>query len=779
MQTRTVEQVESWNARPFSGSFRELHDLADDEFSGAVVADDTWAFFLNGRVVGVFQGDIDDFDDASGTVYTAPDPALPLLFSMQERGGSTQAKYFTEDTSVESADSTLRDANFTGFLELSENVLSGDYYVAYYGGRSMSAAFIGQNERLVTGEEAFERANDEVGVFEVRKVSMTITEIPSPAEPEPSDDVSGAVETDSEESDTPATGTGKSATSSAEAEGRAGGTPSEEASEADAGEEPTETDPVTFQEAEPDRSGEDESDTTTAGDTGAAAGAESARPPADDPDASSPPSDSSAPSKGDDESPAKSPSPSDADAPRDQEPSQDTASVDDSAPESDDRTAHEKAVAEWAKQDREDRSDSTDQDLFREEAQWRETNTIPALDPDECESGETDSATTPARGSGGETTSESPSSRESAKRETDSRDVTDSRDAGARGGSARERSASGSAESPSRSAGSESAEGGARQGRDPGADVAKLERAVAARDERIESLESELQSAESERDELRQTVSDLKSERDELERRISDLEDDLASAAPSSEDAPVTTDLSPSEALAGTNLFVRYDSKGQPTLDAIDDAGVDHQEIVENLRLDHHTQFDASTATVDGTAFEAFLRESARFRFVRWLVEDLPTELADSGAKAVLRDVYDAVPEFDRVEFDGTVEVQNGGESSRHQFQIVVRNRMGEPLVVADTEPSREAVRGAEMDDLITRATAVANGADSLAGAFYVTASFFEPDALERAQEAADEGGFFSRSDRESYVKTSRKQGYHLCLIEDRSDTFHLTVPEI
>ncbi|WP_432277025.1 DUF7527 domain-containing protein, partial [Halobacterium salinarum] len=57
--------------------------------------------------------------------------------------------------------------------------------------------------------------------------------------------------------------------------------------------------------------------------------------------------------------------------------------------------------------------------------------------------------------------------------------------------------------------------------------------------------------------------------------------------------------------------------------------------------------------------------------------------------------------------------------------------------------------------------------------------SFSEPAALEPAGDATASGGLLSRSDRESFVNVGRKAGYHLCLVEDRDDAFHLTVPEL
>ncbi|MFB9804402.1 hypothetical protein ACFFQF_02500 [Haladaptatus pallidirubidus] len=200
MDARTVEQITEWDSRPFSGGFEALRDLADADFSGAVKADGAWLFMLNGRVVGVFGGNLDSFEDANGTAFEAPHPSLPLLFSMQERGGKTQAKYYTNDTSLDEACSTLASNNFTGYVELSENVLSGDYYVVYHGGRSMNVAYVGESEKLLTEDEAFERANDEVGIYEVVAADVDIIDVPepeTPPEPEPTPAQSQQSESDS------------------------------------------------------------------------------------------------------------------------------------------------------------------------------------------------------------------------------------------------------------------------------------------------------------------------------------------------------------------------------------------------------------------------------------------------------------------------------------------------------------------------------------------------------------------------------------------------------
>ena len=185
---RTVELVSEWDPVPFDGGYGGLRSLSDQGFSGAVTAGSTQLFMLNGTVVGIPDGDIEAFDGADGTARAAPHDALPLLVVMQDRAEAPRAQYYTEDTAISEVDRTLEDGNFTGYVELSENVLSGDYYLVYHQGRSMSVAWVGNSQKLVTDEDAFERANDEVGIYQVMPADIQPVEIPEPSEPTTSSD---------------------------------------------------------------------------------------------------------------------------------------------------------------------------------------------------------------------------------------------------------------------------------------------------------------------------------------------------------------------------------------------------------------------------------------------------------------------------------------------------------------------------------------------------------------------------------------------------------------
>jgi len=704
MQARIVERVESWDSRPFTDGLRGLHELADADFSGAVSVGGTWLFLLNGRVVGVFGGEVEDVVDADGTVYEAPHESLVLLYSMQERGGETQAKYYTNDTPLSEASETLSDAKFTGYIELSENVLSGDYYVVYYGGRSMSAAFVGASEELITGDEAFERADDEVGVYEVLKTPVSVTELP-PLEDEDEDEseqtsdaeTAGAADAGDEDGGAADTSTALSTGSTGEAPGDDDShesAPSDES--AGRSESQTEADSA---RAEPRPSGRPDGPSTDA--------SESTRQPS-----------SARESTGGEEKTR-------------------AAGSGGAAAESDSRgaaTGTESVAANdggTATQDGEQ--------AFDEEREWRKTTSVPTIDPDDSEGGsETDDA------SGG-------SSSESSR----SRSATQS--AGTR-----------TKRSQSRTAGKSTVE--------------KLKQAVKQREQKLQAASERIDALEGERDDLQERVEALEGERDDLREEVEDLEAELSAMEATDTSGGTessTTDLNAVDALSGTNLFVRYDSKGQPTLDELD-RSTDPDAVNENLRIDHHKQFDAESATVDGESFEAFLRDTTVYRFVSWAVRALPYEVRDSGHQSGLADLYAALPQVDRAELNGTVDVEPDEETSvSRTFDVVLRDRMGNPLVVADVNTGRDPVTGDQMDALVSDATAIREGSDDLSAAMYVTGSFFEPAALETAAEETGGGGFLSRSDRESFVKVGRKAGYHLCLVEDRNDAFHLTVPEL
>lgn len=178
MEQSILSRMESWERRSFLRGYAELREMERESFSGVIVAGDSSMFMLNGKIVGIDNGRIEDFERNEGGIYISPHPSLPLLFSMQTSVKEKGMQYYTDDKPIEEVDVMLREAEFTGYLELSKNVLSGDYYIVYHRGRSMDVAFIGNVNRLITDEEAREGTKEEVGIYEVNSVGIKPISIP-------------------------------------------------------------------------------------------------------------------------------------------------------------------------------------------------------------------------------------------------------------------------------------------------------------------------------------------------------------------------------------------------------------------------------------------------------------------------------------------------------------------------------------------------------------------------------------------------------------------------
>lgn len=723
MDSEIVDVVTDWESESYTGGYDGLRDLADGEFTGAVTEGSAWLFFLNGRIVGAFDGGVGAFEATDGTAFRAPDPSLPLLFTMLATGGETKAQYYTEDTSLSSADDTLSAGNFTGYVELSENVFSGDYYVVYYGGRKLPCAFVGQSRDLLTGDEAFSRAADETGIYEVMDVDVEITQLPEPDEPDEPE------ATDPPEGGTDTTGAG-TAPEATEPDADDGAEPSP----GDAAPDPTETASAT---------GSDDPPTATDGAAPRSPGGPTETDAPTDGGATAAPS---APAREATPEPEPEPEPEPAASPSGPEPA----------------TEPTRSTTESAATERE----------------WQETRTIPSLDPSESS---TDGKPSGDTGTGPRDTS--------ASADSDATSDTRERAAEGRGGTQSQRR--GQAGATGRQA--TRARGQRREeGRSTGGGRSTTDEQTVALRERVTELESErddarerLQETESELEETEATVSRLREDNERLESRVEELESELADARErlrefEAERPDGDTEVTPAAALSGTNLFVRYDSKSDPTLENAHDETATRTEVEENLRVETHTDFESDDAVVAGESYDEFLTGTVEYSFVDWVIRELLYELQETGAEGKLRDLYDAIPKVDRAELHGAVELVGEDQKveGERPFDVILRDRMGDPLVVANVTDAREATAEPEVTELISDAREVAESRDSLGAAVYVSASFFEPRALE-AVTAETGGGLLSRNKRASYVKLARKRGFHLGLVESREEGFHFTVPEL
>ena len=806
MNSRTVADVESWDRRSLGG---DLGPAADPGFSGAVRAGGTYCFVIAGRPVGVFDLREDPGGDPSVTpaamadvaspdeAFAAPHDALPLLYAMQAAESETRGRYYSNDTPLGDVDRTLQDGGFTGYLELSENVLSGDYYLVYHGGTRRTVAFVGQSRRLKTDEEAFDLAADEVGIYTVERASLPRLSWPAGVEDSASA-AAGATGSGAEASTGTAAGAGVAAGAGATAgdadpgddvdaeppgTAAASGTPEVDTDPAAADPRPAASSSDGMDEARTSdididitprtrQDRESAADTDAAG-TDADAGVDGG--PAGDVDAASTVTES-----GTDESTAGSSLPEEGPVEMNAPEESGTETTDsgpgaeavesDPAPEGAD---FEPDVGESTPAT----GDTHDDTPSTSTAAEARDDTVPAIvrvaesDEDTVaaesaahEASQADVAAATAAVDADETASAEAAPADVAPA---SNQVVPSVDP--------ERTARARSDPSGNGAGvADDGEGGpsaADEGGEPRVDTVIDGETVAGLRSELSERDAELAEREAELAELRERLETAAAEKEQLRDRIADLERRLeeAGAAPASS----SRTLSPTQALDGTSLFVRYRSKRDATLDDLD-AGVDPSDVAGNLQLEHHTQFDAGEVSVDGRAFDAFLEGTQGYAFVQWLVGSLPYEIRDTGNADSMSALYGALPAIDRVEFEGDVEVGSDAVT----FDVVARDRMGRPLVVAKLEDVRDPTDAATLGTLVNNATTVAEAHDSLSGSFAVTSAYFEPAALETANEATS-GSLLSRSKRKSFVKLSRNQGFHLALVEDREESFYLSVPEL
>ncbi|SEH40840.1 hypothetical protein SAMN05192561_101699 [Halopenitus malekzadehii] len=837
MDADRTDLVTEWEAESVSDGFAGLARLADRGFSGVVTDAAVRIYLLNGRIVGVTGGSLSAFEDASGTAYTAPDESLPLLFAMQTRGGEQKAQYYTNDTPISEADRTLSESNFTGYIELSENVLSGDYYVAYYGGESFPVAFIGNAEQLKTGTEAFELADDEVGIYRVHEVDLEVQDVPEPAAAAGSA-VSGRgsfADTTSESETFPTEEDSLEGGASSESGRTDAAGSSETADPVDATEpadatEPTETDDaaevtdtsdgaVTMGKhgepgsgsngSHPDESHSDEShsdgrpptETSGAGDaaaTGATADDAETGTGADEASAGSRSEPDPRPRRDRGSTETRNATQRSETAPSaDATPAGETTAADADARQRENESRQgENPQRQGENPQRQDDDPTASENVFSQEAEWREAKSIPSIDPSETRANRQpteadDAAPNEAAASG------------SARSGTDRREPRSTDDAAGTQRSATTRRSAADTDSKAAAARdqrrSASGTGSGTEGRGAAAGdlrnrIERLENELAKATDRRDQLEADRDRLENERDELAAERDDIAAERDEiateaerLQERVEELESTLDRVRGELEEARAQLPegdrvLSPADALAGTNLFVRYDSKGGATLEKAHNGSVEREELVDNLRIEHHTSFEDERVVVNGQPYREFLVETMEFGFTNWVVTELLFEIRDTGNVSGLQDLYDAIPRIDRAEIGGSVSLtyESEGEEHREQqtFDLVLRDRMGNPLIVADLNDGRDPTPEGTLEGLVETGSQLAEGTDEFTAGVAVTSSFFDPGALEAAEDATG-GGLLSRSKKRNFVKVARKRGFHLCLAESREHGFHLTVPEL
>jgi hypothetical protein len=708
--------VDDWDAAPFDGGFGGIGELKSRGFDGAIEADGTWLFLSDGEALAVVDdldvdprpGDIDAFEGATGRQHEAPTAGVATVAAMLALGGEVRGTYFTDDTPLEAVDETLSGGGFTGYVELSENVLSGDYYYVYVDGAVEHVAFVG-SEQLLTGEEAESRAEGEVGIYDVVAVELPHPNVPEP-EPKPEPDP------EPEPTQTAGAGVGANADTDADADVSAD----------------------TDADADPAVGSDSDSGPSLYGDT--------------------------ADSEPEPEPELALDSGSDADAAAETDPgtaggTETEREVDTSWLERDDES--DAGIGE----DDSVGGDDTESDASVEGDILGSADAGTATDGSVTDDGaggdeeRMDDEETGLDGATGDDTRRDDRGGASVAAIADDTDgdIDDNTDIDTDGDNEAEPTASDpTAEDAPTAAPDPSAEATPDRG-----DDARIERYEA----RIEGLKADLATADSRIEKLEAELESLRAERDALERRLG------------STDAPAGESMSPEAALAETRLFVRQCTRGEGALSDAHD-GADRETVVSNLRIEYHTTFDDAGVSVAGEPFETWLRASDAYTFVEWLATELLFEIRAADRPEAVRPLYDALPDIDRIGFEETIAVGDGTEGREIGFDIVARDKSGHPLVVAAFDRGRDPTYADAVEPFVADATDVSAAHETLAGAVAITSSYFESDAMSVVGEATS-SSLLSRSRYRSYVKLSRANGYHLCLVESREGLFNLAVPEL
>lgn len=298
--------------------------------------------------------------------------------------------------------------------------------------------------------------------------------------------------------------------------------------------------------------------------------------------------------------------------------------------------------------------------------------------------------------------------------------------------------------------------------------------------QQMKRLAGEIASNGTDVERLQQQVADLAEKAETVMRRQRDLEERVeefqaeapVSESESSETKSVEQTLERGEALDKLDVFLRYESRADPTIEDAAASEASQEEANENIKFEVHSQFDADETDIEGGKTpEEFLEETIEHRFVEHAATELLYEIMETNNKQGLQSLYDSIQQINRAEFNGSVEV--GEESVK--FDLVIRDQRGRPLIVGDAENGNQPVKRDQIESLIDKANSVSGEYGQLGAAVFLTTSFYESGALESADKATKDG-FISR--RQSVVKDSGNN-YQLCLLEGREDSFHMTMPEL
>ena len=290
--------------------------------------------------------------------------------------------------------------------------------------------------------------------------------------------------------------------------------------------------------------------------------------------------------------------------------------------------------------------------------------------------------------------------------------------------------------------------------------------------QRVEQNEEKFKNFEQDITNLNKKIDQLTKELQMLSTSDESMNDNTGSHTDRADNSADVQELTREQALERIDVFARYKSKSDTTVsEAVEDTSL-RDAASENIYFDSHTRFEKENVRINGELYDDFILGSVEMAFTKWILKELVYEIQDTGHTDSISDVYQNIPDINRAEFYGGIEV----DDEYVEFDIIYWDSHGEPLFVCDTESGKEPVTGDQLEELMKKTQKVHREYSTIGGAFFVTSSFYEPKALQMASNDVKSGLLSSK---EGYIKMNRKQGFHLCLFEERNGGFTMALPDL
>lgn len=104
-------------------------------------------------------------------LYIPPNDEILILLGFNILGYTTlDDELYTNNQEIKDLDDKLQKKDFTGFIEISENTISGNHYIMYYNGSRYNLTT--KNEEFIIGDKSHSMCLSHVGIYELNKITI-------------------------------------------------------------------------------------------------------------------------------------------------------------------------------------------------------------------------------------------------------------------------------------------------------------------------------------------------------------------------------------------------------------------------------------------------------------------------------------------------------------------------------------------------------------------------------------------------------------------------------